>query len=74
MMARRHPAPATSVLTGKAGDEWTVDELDASCEQLQAWLVVWVREQEKLLRGVEARSWEAWPCTITEWSCTFAWV
>ena len=43
MMAGRPLATAMSVLEGKDGDAWTVEELDVSCEQMQAWVVGWVR-------------------------------
>ena len=55
MMAGRPPATPMSVLAGKDGDAWTVEELDVSCEQMQSWVAGWVREQEDLRRDVVKR-------------------
>ena len=38
MMTGRPPATAISVFVGEDGDAWTVEELDVSCEQMQAWV------------------------------------
>ena len=37
MMTGRPPATLISVLAGEAGDAWTVEELDVSCEQMKTW-------------------------------------
>ena len=55
MMTGRPPATPMSVLAGKNGDAWTVEELDVSCEQMQSWVAGWVREQEDLRRDVVKR-------------------
>ena len=55
MMTGRPPATPMSVLAGKDGDAWTVEELDVSCEQMQSWVAGWVREQEDLRRDVVKR-------------------
>ena len=55
MMTRRPPATAISVLAGDDGDAWTVEELDVSCEKMQAWVAGWVREQEDLRCDVVKR-------------------
>ena len=55
MMTGRPPATAISVLAGEDGDTWTVEELDVSCEQMQAWVAGWVREQEDLQHDVVKR-------------------
>ena len=55
MMTGRPPATPMSVLAGKDGDAWTVEELDVSCEQMKSWVAGWVREQEDLRRDVVKR-------------------
>ena len=55
MMTGRPPATAMSVLAGEDGDAWTVEELDVSCGQMQAWIAGWVGEQEDLRRDVVKR-------------------
>ena len=50
MMTARLPATAMLVFAGEDGDAWTVEELHVSCEQMQAWVAGWVREQEDLRR------------------------
>ena len=55
MMTGRPPATPMSVLAGKGGDAWTVEELDVSCEQMQSWVAGWVREQEDLRCDVVKR-------------------
>ena len=55
MMTGRPPATATSVLAGKDGDAWTVEELDVSCEQMKSWVAGWVPEQKDLRRDVVKR-------------------
>ena len=55
MMTGRPPATPMSMLAGKDGDAWTVEELDVSCEQMQSWVAGWVREQEDLRRDVVKR-------------------
>ncbi|CAM9582962.1 unnamed protein product, partial [Ascophyllum nodosum] len=55
MMTGRPPATPMSVLAGKDGDAWTVEELDVSCEQMQSWVAGWAREQEDLRRDVVKR-------------------
>ena len=55
MMTGRPPATAMSVLAGEDDDEWAVEELDVSCEHMQAWVAGWVREQEHLRRDVVKR-------------------
>ena len=46
MMTRRPPAAAVSVLAGEDGGVWAVEELDVSCEQMQAWVAGRVREKK----------------------------
>ena len=55
MMAGRPSATAMSVLAGEDGDAWTVEELDVSCENMQAWVAGWVQEQKDLRRDVVKR-------------------
>ena len=55
MMTGRLPATAMSVLAGEDGEARTVEELDVSCEQMQAWVAGWVREQEDLRHDVVKR-------------------
>ena len=55
MMTGRPPATLMSVLAGKDGDTWTVEELDVSCGKMQSWVAGWVREQEDLRRDVVKR-------------------
>ena len=43
------------VLAGKDSDTWTVEELDVSCEKMQAWVADWVRAQEDLRRDLVKR-------------------
>ena len=41
-----------SVLSGKDGDAWTVEELDVPCEKMQACFACWLGKQEDLWRDV----------------------
>ena len=52
MMTGRPSATAVLVLAGEDGDALSVEELDVSCEKVQAWVAGWVQEQENLLRDV----------------------
>ena len=62
MMTGRSPATVMSVLAGEDGDGWTVEELDVSCEQMQAWVAGSGREQEDLRRDVVKRVCEQRAC------------
>ena len=43
------------MLAGEDGDAWTVEELNVSCEQMQAWVAGWVRGQDDVRRDVVKR-------------------
>ena len=55
MMAERPSAVAMSVLTEENSDAWAVEELDRSCDQMQACGAGWVRKQEDLRRDLVKR-------------------
>ena len=42
IMTGRPPATAMSVLVGEDGEAWAAEELDISCEKIQAWFAGWV--------------------------------
>ena len=56
VMTGRPPATATSVLAGEDGDAWAMEELDISCEQIQALIAGWVQEKEDSRRDVVKRA------------------
>ena len=55
VMTGRPPATVTLVSVGEDGDAWTVEELDVSCEQMQALVAGWGQEKEDLRRDMVKR-------------------